>query len=179
MSTKFSNLQIIRDHIKTLKIYNSGAIDKLSLIMNFGFPLILAFTFLYFHSFLQSSIITVLITVLSIFIALLLNLLFLMYSILSRRLRGDNEVNAQQAKNEGTSENKIRIRLLKETYYNVQFSVLVCVYALIAIILYVLLPKEIYLDLVLGFIVYYFLFVFITTLLMILKRTHTLFSREF
>jgi len=179
MSTKFSDFQIIRDHVKTLKFYNTGYVDKLSLLGNFGVPLILAFIFLYFHSFLQSSIINVLITVLSIFIALLLNLLFLMYSILSRRLRGDDELKTQQSGNENANENKIRVRLLKETYYNVQFSVLVCVYALFVIILYVLLPKEIYLDLVLGFIVYYLLFVFITTLWMILKRTHTLFSREF
>lgn len=179
MTTKFSNLQILKDHVKTLRFNNSGGTDVPSIIMNFVFPMILSFIFLYFHSFLQSSIITVLITVLSIFIALLLNLLFLMYSILSRRLHRENEENALQVEGKGISENKIRIRLLKETYFNVQFSVLVCVYALIAVILYVLLPKEFYLDLVLGFIVYYLLFVFITTLLMILKRTHTLFSREF
>ncbi len=173
MSTKFSSLQIIKDHIRTLKLYNSQGVDRISVILNFIFPFFLALIFLYFHNFLIPSIITVLITVLSIFIALLLNLLFLMYSIFTRRLQTSvKEVSSQ-------GENNVRIRLLKETYYNIQFSVLSCIYALIAIILYVLFPTELYLDLFLGFIVYYFLFVFIFTLLMILKRTHTLFSREF
>ena len=179
MTTKFSNLQIIKDHIRTLKLYNSEATDRISILLNFFIPFFLAITFLYFHNFLIPSIITVLITVLSIFIALLLNLLFLMYSILSRRLQGGDKEASSKDESVHSIENKVRIRLLKETYYNVQFSVLSCIYALIAIILYVLLPTELYLDLFLGFVVYYFLFVFIVTLLMILKRTHTLFSREF
>ena len=134
MSTKFSNLQILKDHIGTLKLYNSQGVDRISVILNFFLPFFLALIFLYFHNFLIPSIITVLITVLSIFIALLLNLLFLMYSILSRRLQSGVKEDSPQNENERSVENNVRIRLLKETYYNVQFSVLSCIYGLIAII---------------------------------------------
>ena len=179
MSTKFSTLQIVKDHIKTFRLDNNEGVDRISMIYNFLTPLILAILFLFFHNFLVPSIITVLITVLSIFIALLLNLLFLMYSILTRRFQSGGRDGLPQNDNGNTVEDNYRTRLLKETYYNVQFSVLSCIYALIAIILYVLLPSELFLDLFLGFAVYYFLFLFIITLFMVLKRTHTLFSREF
>lgn len=179
MTTKFSTTQIIKDHIGTFKLYNSGLKDRVSIFINFCVPFIVAIFFLLSHNFLTPKTINVLITAFSIFIALLLNLLFLIYSIMSRRLPVSNKDPSLEVKNEQSSEDKIRVELLHETYYNVQFSILVSIYSLIAIILYIFLPSEIYLDVVLEFIVYYFLFVFIMTLLMILKRTHTLFSREF
>lgn len=167
MSSKFSVNKIIRDHINTLYDERTKKKDKTAIFANFILPLIVAILFIYFRIIILSSEFTVILTAFSVFAALLLNLMILVFSIVNReKEKGDDKRDMK------------KINLLKETYENIQFTVLISVIIIVLILLMLFIPFNIILDLVLSFATYYLIFTFIVTLFMVLKRTHSIMSGE-
>ena len=169
MSTKFSFYRIIKDHIGTLYNYDNHAkkIDLLSIFIDLILPLIIAALFIYFKIIIIAREFTVILTAFSVFAALLLNLMILIYSIMNK-----------EKDKEEKKQNNLKLELLKETYENIQFTVLSSVIIILFILIMLFVPFNIYLAFALSFIIYYFIFTFIFTLFMILKRTHAIMSNE-
>ena len=171
MSTKFSFYKIITDHISTIYIYSENGNHKrkdwLSIFIDLILPFIIAISFICFKIIILAKEFTVILTAFSVFAALLLNLMILIYSIMNKE--NDKEEKAK---------NKKKLDLLKETYENIQFTVLSSVIVIFLILALLFIPFNICIEFILSFIIYYFIFTFIFTLFMILKRTHAIMSNE-
>jgi amino acid transporter len=167
MSSKFSVNRIVSDHISTLRINGTDNRDWSAIFTNFILPLIVAILFIYYGIIIVSREFTVILTAFSVFAALLLNLMILVFSIVNREKEKDEE-----------KRDIMKIQLLKETYENIQFTVLTSVIIIVVILFMLFIPFNTYLALILSFVVYYLVFVFIVTLFMVLKRTHSIMSKE-
>ncbi len=172
MSSKFSVFKIVVDHYNTL--YNYGESDEnkkkrdyFGIFVNFVVPLVIASLFIRYEIFIQQNEFTVILTAYSVFAALLLNLMILVFSIVNR-----------EREKPGEQRDLKKIQLLKETYENIQFTVLTSVLIILAILLMLFIPSNLYLVAVLSFVIYYLVFIFIATLFMVLKRTHAIMSQE-
>lgn len=167
MSSKFSVNKIVTDHIKTLYINGTNKSDKVAIFINFILPFIIAILFTYFGIIIVSKEFTVILTAFSVFAALLLNLMILVFSIVNREKEKSDDKKDME-----------KIKLLKETYENIQFTVLVSVIIIVIILFMLFIPFNINFELVLSFVIYYLVFTFIVTLFMVLKRTHAIMSNE-
>lgn len=166
MGSKFSVGNIVKDHFRTLRSFRTEKIELSSVSINFVLPAIVATIFVYFELMIRNTEFDVILTAFSVFAALLLNLMILLYSVLNRESEKKDE-----------QKNKIKMRVLKETYSNIEFSVLTSVIIIVIILLMLFIPYYFYFDLTASFIVYFLIFVFITTLFMVLKRMHSIMSR--
>lgn len=172
---KINISKIVEDHIDTLKYYNTNKKSKGDIFLFFIVPLILSSAIVYFEFIPTEGTITIFVTALSIFAALLFNLLLLIYDITSK------SKNTEQ-KDELTSS------FIKEIYSNVSFSILIAITTIILSIVYYIWISTctseveiINLSLttyIFSFLIYYFMIQFLLTLLMILKRIHALLSNE-
>lgn len=175
MIDKINTSKIVEDHIHTLKNYNTNEYNLWDLFIFFAVPFIISIIFIFLHFKLTDGFINVLATSLSIFAALLFNLLLLIYDIIPKK--------------EGLGDNgKLKSEFLKQIYANVSFCIFVAIITIIFLIVSSLVVNQFdpfplirYINLksILALIVYYLLFVFIFTLFMILKRVHILLSKEF
>ena len=164
MFDKVNVSKIIRDHISTLKDYRTNKYKIGDFILFFVTPLFFAVIFPYFNILLTHNLISILITSLSIFAALLFNLLLLIYDIV------------QKSKNE----NRLKIKFLKEIYSNISFCILIAIWAVVFLILISISDSRcstlIFLSF--NFIAYYLMVLFLLTLFMVLKRIHVLLYKE-
>lgn len=164
MLAKINFLQIIRDHLLTLRQYQGD--EKLSrgdIFLFFALPGFLAIGFYWGLGLsLDSDLVSILITSLSIFAALLFNLLILVYDIITRR------------KNSPQQPSKRVMQFLREIYANVSYSILVSVLAVVVLLggLFKSLPD--WVISCINILSYYLVTHFVLTLLMILKRVHVL-----
>ncbi len=168
MPSKFSIIDILRDELSTLRDFSSGNLSKIDIFVNLFFPAMLSIMFVSFDRLISGSMINSILTAFSVFAALLLNLMILVYTIVSR----------ENSKSEETKKDKLKLMLLKETYTNIQFSVLMSVFIIICLLLILFLPSSKYINVTLSLLIYYFIFVFIFTILMVLKRTHIVMKQE-
>ncbi len=174
MIDKINTYGIVRDHVHTLKNYNTNKYSLVDFILFFVVPFIISGSLIYFNFKLTDSFINVLITSLSIFAALLFNLLLLIYDIIRKK---DASVNNK----------KLKTEFLEQIYANISFCIFIAIIAIIFLIissLTVTNSETISLNAaklrtVLALFIYSLLFMFILTLFMILKRVHILLSKEF
>ena len=165
MLSKINIGRIVRDHLATLQDDATGRRMKSDYLVFFGLPIVVAF-FLAFvlNLSVNQGAVGILVTSLSIFAALLFNLLLLIYDVVSKVEQGSR---------------KLKERYLSQVYSNISFAILVSIVSII-----VLLVAYFDLDgscfaLATSFVVYYLVTLFLLTLFMILKRVHILLSREF
>jgi len=130
----------------------------------FGVPLITSFLLLYFKLILSKDVVNILSVSLSVFTALLLNLLLLVYNIVRRP--------------EFNSRKTVFKDLLKEIFSNISFAILTAILTLIILVV-VLVESNLLKSYLCMFLVYYLSSLFVLTLLLILKRVHVLLSKEF
>ncbi len=157
---------IIRDHLATLQDNRTQTARPSDYIVFFCFPIIISVFLVILEVRFDEQMIGLLITSLSIFAALLFNLLLLVYDIVRRNSRS-----------------KLMGKALHEIYSNISFSIMICLITVILLILtYLFLPFYNHWDstfqIALNTLLYWLLFVFILTLFMILKRIHILLNRE-
>jgi hypothetical protein len=164
MFDKINIIDIIKCHISTLKDYRTKKYSKCDLFLFFIFPLIVAGFIILFCGVISSNAVTLLTTSLSIFAALLFNLLLLVYNAIQK-------VNV-------TNNVEVKKEFLKQIFQNISFAILVSVFAIILLIIYSLTGNNCILLYILTFLIFYMVTLFILTLMMILKRTHILFSEE-
>lgn len=171
MFSKINIFGIIYDHFCTLKNYRNGKIYAPDLVLFFLIPLIIS-GFLSHRGFIISAnLANVLLTCFSIFAALLFNLLLLIFDIADK-------VKNNNSKSYSLEQSKVFYDLLKEIYINVSFCILISVLSIVLLLgFFIDLDSCIFL-LILSSVVYFFVFVFILTLFMILKRVYALLSQR-
>ena len=163
MFDKINVAKIVRDHVATLKSFETDKYRSSDFILFFFFPLLLSGILVYFKFILGKDFINILATSLSIFAALLLNLLLLIYDILRKSDKTDINY-------------KLKATFLKEIYANISFCILISILTIVFLIIASLDIKE--LESILAFVIYSLVFVFVLTLFMVLKRVHILLSKE-
>ena len=165
MIEKINVWRIVRDHISTLKDYGTDKYSPGDLVLFFGVPFLAGVGGALLGSGLRDSVGTLLVTGLSVFGALLFNLLLLLYDIVIRP-RPSQETGG------------LTRLFLEHLYSNISFSLLICVLTLVAVLLSFLTIWGCWAQRVFGFLTCYLTTLFFLTLLMVLKRIHVLLSKE-
>ncbi len=168
MPSKFSITDILRDELHTLRDFKSGKVSKIDFFLNLLFPVILSIIFVGFNRLISGGMINSILTAFSVFAALLLNLMILVYTIVTR----------ENSKTDKSERDELKLTLLKETYTNIQFSVLLSIFTIVGLLLLLFLPSYVWIAIILSALIYYFIFTFIFTMLMVLKRTHIIMKHE-
>jgi len=163
MFSKIDVFDIIRDHCKTLSNYNTKRILWGDVVSLFFIPLILAVIFFYLNVVIIEGLRNLLVTSLSIFAALLFNLLLLIYDIVKK----------------GSSKDTLKNDFLEEIYKNISFTILLSIITVIFLVFATLLPQNTIFSRIIDSLSAYLIIVFVLTLLMILKRVHILLTHEF
>ncbi len=169
MLDKVNVTKIIRDHFGTFKDYSSGKRRRRDFFLFIFVPLVVACLFVKLHGVIPKSLIEIIVTSLSIFTALLLNLLLLAYDVAR---------NSDSRTDEHSSH--LRERLFKEIFSNIAFAVLVALMTVVSVLYFGVITdsasfptKRIF---SLG--IYGLGILFLLTILMLLKRVYVLLSNE-
>lgn len=166
MFEKMSIRPILRDHLATLHSYDSDRVSYSDIFVYFIIPFAVAAVLTYFRPVLADALVSVLATSLSIFAALLFNLILLIYDLTNRQ-------------SDGMGDWQLRQKLLIEIYSNVSFCILTAVWTLIILLIdYLGLSQHKYFLGLLAFLVYWLVIIFLFTLFIVLKRIHILLRRE-
>jgi hypothetical protein len=169
MFSKINIVKILKDHFKTLKNTNTNKISLSDYFMFFILPLIFALIYYYFDITMSDDLIKSLLTIFSVFVGLLFNLLILIYDIVNK--------NNHKNKNEPHTNMPIRKKFLQEIFSNISFTIFMSI--VIVILLLVTFTNNCFIKSASSLLSVYLMFLFILTLLMILKRIHVLLSKEF
>lgn len=170
---KINVASIVRDHFGTLYDSRSNRASMFDVVLFYLFPLV-ASLFAYYSALrLKPEAYNISITFFGIFIALILNIQVAMFSIFQRKwdVPSDKRVAASMA--ETLADRK---KLLIELNANLSYLILVCCVALVLSLLSFIKSFDN------GFIpaVMVFLYAhFLLTLLMVVKRAHALFHKEY
>jgi hypothetical protein len=165
MLDKINVTGIVRQHVRTLKAYRTGAYAPFDFVIFFVCPLVAAAVLVRFRPVLSADLVGVLATSLSVFAALLFNLILLIYDMLNRG-------------NGSGGKGKLKTALLEEIYNNVSFCILVAIVTLLFLLADFLDIRRPIVQEAIAFVVYYLVGVFVLTLLMVLKRVHILLRKE-
>jgi hypothetical protein len=164
MFGKIDVREIVTDHFGTLVDNSTQRASPSDYALFFGLPVLIAAALAWMGLKLDAGAVNVLITVLSIFIGLLLNLLLLIHGLLHRE-SGERDPAERQ--------------LLRQLYRNISYDILISIVALFPLIALAILPNSGWLTRTASTIVFFLVGHFLLTLLMILKRVHALLTREF
>jgi hypothetical protein len=172
MFTKFNIKSIIVDHFSSFRHSQTKRMIVGELVVYFSVPLVFSLVLvLGLKFFVKGTTSEVLITSLSIFSALLFNLLLLIYDLAIKK--DDLKLTDVKSKNRRT--------LLRETYNTIAFAIFESlITVLILLFTYLECPiLEPVLKYVLSIISFFLVGFFLLTMLMILKRVHSLMSTDY
>ena len=178
MWAKVNTAPIIKDHFQTLKRGKENKLSSSDCFLFFGIPFGAALVVVYCWGTPGKGLVEVLTTALSIFAALLFNLLLLIYDLVKKHETKESQATNIEDK-EFTQRPKLKTQILQETYTNISFCTLIAIVTIGFLLL--LYPENIFKSVIaslLSFIMYYLVGVFLLSLLMILKRTHLLMKDE-
>lgn len=178
MFEKINPSRIIIAHLGTLRHAGKKQISKSDVFLFFGLTLAMALTLFYFGFQLSAAAVGVLVTALSVFAGLLLNVLLLIYDIMSKSPTAHERANNSKTQKEEQMDS-LKATILLETYHNISFAIFLAVATLSFLVFTVFIPER--WDSIKEFasiLVFWLVLVFLTTLLMILKRVHGLLSKE-
>ena len=162
MFYRYSVKKIIIDHLKSFYIHGQTRIDIASILFYFVFPAILTVITKLFIISLDTGLINILITSVSIFGALLFNYPVILYSILEKQVEKNEQKN----------------KILKETLANVSFCIILSITLVILLILINCSFNYFIINILTTFVLY-FLYIFLLTLFMVIKRIYNLLDYEF
>ncbi len=166
MFNKVNIWLIVSDHVSTLRNYANNKVWIGDILLFLLTPIAAALLLTFVLRFeLNIDAINALITSLSVFSALLFNLLLLIYDILRKESGGPTQAN-------------LRRKFLSQIYANISFSILVAVISIALLLLLFIETRLPYFTLALNLVIYFLVINFILTLLMILKRVHILLASE-
>ena len=161
MSSKFSLLNIVRDHFSNLYDYRTGQRDTFSVFINFVLPFLISSVLIYFRIDLEDNYITLLavglnFSLLSIYLVYILNILY--------RVDRDHD--------------NLKSELVRETTTTVFFTMAISM-SIVFITLFTaigisVIRIDIFASLILSFIVYSLIFIFIFDFMMVIKRLYAL-----
>ncbi|WP_205456227.1 hypothetical protein [Clostridium botulinum] len=156
--SKIEIIYIIKEHIKTLKVFGSEKIRVNDISIFFIVPIFIALI-LVLNMEIDDTRIGIIVTAFTIFIGLLFNILAILLAFDSQR---NKEVDK---------------KFIKEVLYNVSFSIIISILVLIVSIIRFI-NLEWYGYFLLDFILFYLMTVFILTLFMVLKRLFNLLVKK-
>lgn len=181
--SKINVFDIVKDHVSTFKNYETNEYRPWDFIAFFGLTFVVSMIIVFFQPSLGYGVPNALLTSASVFTALMLNLLVLIYNLMQK---------TNVEKNKEDNPDDYSSQFIKEIYYNISFSILISMTTVIFLIIYSLnlfkdgilinygvINFNINVTLLFTFIIYYLLSIFILTIFMILKRVHILLSEEF
>ena len=171
---KISMHEIIRAHLDTLVDYPTDRVSRSDYFLFFGIPTIISLIIILFDNNISNEFSSLLITVHSIFSALLLNLLLTVYEMAQKK---EDPANNRKC--------TIRVSLIKQVYANIAFDIFISLLSIISILLWkflfnlgmgsnIISDIFYYISFPILFLSYFLTGVFILTLLMVLKRTYAL-----
>lgn len=167
MSSKINITQIVTDHLATLRNERTGKISAVDLAMFIGAPFVLAVAYYVLGWSLSKDATNLIITGMSIFAGLMINVLVLIYTVaLNTKVE---DVTAEEA--------FLEKRFLRQIFANISFSISVSV--LIVIVLGLSFFVEARTQKAISAFAFFLLGNFLLTLLMTLKRLHILLSKRF
>lgn len=171
INSKINILDIIKEHLKTLKNYSTKKISAKDLLTFFIIPAILVIC-LRKKCIVNQNSIQIILTVFSIFAGLMFNLLILIMDI-GRRVK-------QQGKcqNDKTDKQKITEELISQTYSNTAFSIVISLFVICIILICASGILINFIKNIIAVLVYWLIIVFVMTLYMILKRVFILLEHE-
>lgn len=157
-------VEIWRAHINTFRDFNNKDWLTKDLVFVFGLPLLTAASATVLGFRIDKDIANIFATSLSIFAGLLFNLLVLAHS-----LRGTI-----------SSGEQVRVHLLRSAYANISFSILLAVFTIFTIATFAVTANRgiTLVSTSLSFLTFYLAILFLLTLLIVLKRFHSLLWRE-
>ncbi len=174
MFSKINVTKIIIDHLRTLRNYDTQKLRFVDYALFILVPIIVSAVLIIFSYLIDKEFANILITSLSIFAALLLNLLLLVFDIV--RKTNDSIARNKELKNPYEAEEK-RLTFLKEIYANISYAIFVSILSIV-ILLIAYFVCDFHLLQLFSFFIYFLSLNFILTLLMIVKRVHILLSNE-
>jgi hypothetical protein len=163
MSSKIDVRVIVTDHFSTLRDHATGKRSGFDIFLFIGLPFLLAAALIARRVLLTTGAATVLITSLSIFTGLLLNLLLLIHSLIEKA--------------EGVSK-KTESELLRQLYANISYNILIAIITLSVLIVAAVFSTSCWLQLTASGISYFLVVNFLFTILMILKRVYALLDQD-
>lgn len=170
---KIGVLHIIREHIGSLKNEGSDHVSVLDILVFFAVPSLLSLAGIVFSFEIEKDFFGVSVSVFSVFSALLLNTQIAVFSIFGRSWEKTQDPRSQK---DTESRRKTRDLLIKEVNSNISYLIIVSIFSLISFcIMYAasILPS-------IETAVTIFLYSHFTlTAMMIVKRSHALFSNEY
>ncbi|MET0082686.1 MAG: hypothetical protein ABW079_06700 [Sedimenticola sp.] len=179
MSSKIDTKDIISGHINTLKDSSTGKTSKIDLLVFYLAPLIASGLFIYFKINLSKEVASLLVNFGAIFTALLLSVLVLVY----------DQANKLSEKKAGGTLVNLKKNLLNELYYNICYSILISVALVVVCLIHSISHGATHsveipfinssFDINYGALFFTPIAVFITfnvvlTIVMVVKRMHTL-----
>ncbi len=165
MFNKIDISNIFKDHIATLVDNSTGERSKGDIILFFILPLAPTALMVWYKASLDSNVVSILVTCMSVFAALLFNLILLIYDIIRKDANG-------------TKKTDTKFKLLKQIYSNISFCILTAILTLLLSLSNFVINDLLPVRVVVVAFVYYLVIVFILTLFMVLKRVHVLLSHE-
>ncbi|QOY51396.1 hypothetical protein [Candidatus Sulfurimonas baltica] len=181
MFVKMNILDIVKNNFKTFVDARSGKIIKKDITVFIIIPLIISILVLYSGFSLGKENSNIFLTAFSIFSALLFNMLFILFDIISKTVKENDQ---------STETRRLKVKLLKETFTNISFTVLLSVGIVISLLFFVIfidhkdmelfdiLQYKITLNGIVSLIVIYLITMFSMSFLMVLKRIDILLSNE-
>jgi hypothetical protein len=166
MISKINVTGIVKDHLDTLCDFGTQRISPFDIILFFVVPAFVAVPVALFTVPLTSNIASLLITILSIFAALLFNLLLILFDIMrkSETIRGQAQIQND---------------FLQEIYNNVSYCILLSIVIVLLVIVALIDINIPVINRIITGTVVYLTSSFTLTLLMVLKRIHALLAVEF
>lgn len=169
MSGKINISDVLYDHFRTLRNERTGKVSVADILTFVGLPLLVSGLFWVYAYRLSDAAIPTIITALSIFAGLMINVLVLIYSVSQNvseitRFRSQEDVNSEK-------------HFLREIFANISYSILVCVVSVIILIVVMWFTGQV--RVVLSALAIGLIVNFVLTLMMTVKRIHYLLGRRF
>jgi hypothetical protein len=170
---KINILFIIKDHFGTLYDGRSNKSSPADIFIFYIIPFILASFSYYIRIVLKAEVYNISITFFGIFIALILNIQVAMFSIFQRKWRSSSDRRVNESIKGTLADRK---KLLVELNVNLSYLILVCCVALfLSLLSFIKSFDDYFIPSTMIFIYGHFLL----TLLMVVKRAHALFDKEY
>ena len=170
---KINIFHIVYGHLLTLRFGDEGKYSKIDILLFFLFPIIIGVISFYFDVRLGKEAFGISISIFSIFSALLLNVQIALFGISQREWKADDDKLLNKLKEDKKKEKR---KLLIELNTNISYLiVLSCISVTIFLLSYVVdITDRIKSPISTCLYLHFFL-----TLLMVIKRSHALFHKEY
>ena len=170
MLGKINVIGIVGAHLRTLREFPSNNLSRSDLFWFFGTPVIGTAILLFYHIYVSDALVTALLAAYSIITGLLFNILVLIFDVLHKREHAPSRSPADEA-NE-----KVRTTLLREAFANISYCVLLGI--VLSFLCIVGMVDNLIVRIPTSALIYIGSANFLLTLLMVLKRIHSLLSHE-